>query len=359
MTLNLNIFSIIELITLCSAFMFGLLFLTNKGENRVANIFLFLFIWSLGGEILELLMEKIHPHIQMPFSTSLFTMVFLFFYVCKTINRPIKPWMYCLALVGVAGNLMAIDYAFLCKIEYLFNISILIYTLHILKQHRKAIEDFYTDTDKKTLQWIKIIASVFIGFNLFWILEDFTVLIFLQANNYFPFISEILTLFVVFWIGYNGFSQPEIFKKVIAVNDPDQDNKNLVNNIPLPENVDVIQWEKLNEFIHRERLFVNPKLNLRTLSESVELNQKLVSRLINQYADCNFYQYINQFRVDEFKKQLISNKAHKLSLWGVAQESGFNSKSTFHAVFKAIEGGYPKTIREDYERVRIEAFGLI
>jgi len=67
-----------------------------------------------------------------------------------------------------------------------------------------------------------------------------------------------------------------------------------------------------------------------------------LSTIINQEAKTNFYNYINQFRVKEFKRLLQTPKAQQYSILGLAKEAGFNSKSTFYAAFKGIEGMAPK-----------------
>ena len=105
---------------------------------------------------------------------------------------------------------------------------------------------------------------------------------------------------------------------------------------------DMETYKTLCQHIRKKRLFANSKLNLRMLSQSFNLNEKEVSRLINQHSEGNFYQFINQFRVEEFKALLHSEKARQLSVLGLAEEAGFNSKSTFYTAFKTLEGMTPK-----------------
>ena len=64
--------------------------------------------------------------------------------------------------------------------------------------------------------------------------------------------------------------------------------------------------------------------------------------MINEHSKTNFYQFINGFRVSEFKMLMQSPKAQQLSILGLAEEAGFSSKSTFYTAFKAVEGVTPK-----------------
>jgi AraC-like DNA-binding protein len=72
------------------------------------------------------------------------------------------------------------------------------------------------------------------------------------------------------------------------------------------------------------------------------MKERVISILINDNTDTTFYHFINQLRIKEFKKHLIEDEHQKFTLFGLAQEVGFSSKSTFYTSFKSIEGMTPK-----------------
>ncbi len=45
-------------------------------------------------------------------------------------------------------------------------------------------------------------------------------------------------------------------------------------------------------------------LSLNTLADVMDINPRSLSRLINEKAGTNFYDYINTYRLNEFKKGL-------------------------------------------------------
>ncbi|MDY8135912.1 AraC family transcriptional regulator [Aquimarina sp. 2201CG5-10] len=345
MHLELNFLSAIDILTCSTAFMLGLLFITSKSENRKANLFLGLSLWSLVFEVFGSLSQSFSDDVEFMIHTSLFTIPFLLLYINQTINNHIKPWYYILFLPGIILNLILFiefDDYIISYFEYVFNIGVLLYILSIIKTHSKRVNNFYSDLEYKTLQWIKIIVFVYLGFHFLWIIED---IIGYQNEDwieYFAALSTVLTFFMVFWIGHNGFLQHETFKQklFISVRENVKEEKQVsdINN----DTEDQEAFEILKNQIIDQKLFTDPKLNLRTLSQFVNLNEKEVSRLINQCSASNFYQFINQFRVDEFKALLQSPKAKQLSILGLAEESGFNSKSTFYTAFKTLEGITPK-----------------
>ena len=67
----------------------------------------------------------------------------------------------------------------------------------------------------------------------------------------------------------------------------------------------------------------------------------LLSKTINIHADKNFNDYINGYRIEAFKLNVVAPDANRFSLLAHAQESGFNSKATFYRAFKKAEGMSP------------------
>ncbi|MFA8436978.1 MAG: helix-turn-helix domain-containing protein, partial [Marinifilaceae bacterium] len=67
--------------------------------------------------------------------------------------------------------------------------------------------------------------------------------------------------------------------------------------------------------------------------------------IINQGHGLNFNDYINQFRVEEFKRLLQDPQFSKETLLAVAFEAGFNSKTTFNTAFKKFTGMTPSEYR--------------
>ena len=72
------------------------------------------------------------------------------------------------------------------------------------------------------------------------------------------------------------------------------------------------------------------------------MNPKVTSHLINHDLKTNFYEFVNKYRVEEFKYRLQREDSDKFTLLGLAYECGFNSKSTFNHTFKKFTGQTPK-----------------
>ena len=87
--------------------------------------------------------------------------------------------------------------------------------------------------------------------------------------------------------------------------------------------------------------YLNAELSLGELAKLIGTTDKKLSTLLNQNMRTNFYDYINSFRIAEFKKSVENGKLMHLSIVGLALECGFKSKSSFYRAFKKATGVSP------------------
>lgn len=95
---------------------------------------------------------------------------------------------------------------------------------------------------------------------------------------------------------------------------------------------------RVENVIKEEKLYLNQELNLNYLSNLLEVSPNRISRSLNLVKNQSFRDFINKYRVDEFKKRLINSDMKKVTIISIAYDSGFNSKSSFQRIFKNYEG---------------------
>ncbi len=144
-----------------------------------------------------------------------------------------------------------------------------------------------------------------------------------------------LSVFIIL-IGYFGLKQKEIFmapEKETYVTVRKQEK---YAGSVLSESDMRMYFEKLKEYMETEKPHLNPELRLQQLAGELDIQPYNLSRVINEKAGKNFFDFVNGYRIEEVKTKIADPSFSRYSLLGIAFESGFNSKSAFNRVFKQL-----------------------
>lgn len=352
----------IQLITICAVingFVFAFL-LFEKKENRQANRFLSLMILSMCLTLTPLVMNKaVWNNYQwlawLPFSLSYWIGPSFYFYIKILTGSPgfRKKDLWHFSPI-VLNYLHSAYHAALSNANpwpYFHNIaealesaailSIVIYLIlsfRLIKPYRKSLLDNVSNTERIDLRWVSQIIYVIGGVCLLFITFLAVSTLFggrytLEAWNDPRTFLLLVYAGILYWISISGFKQAQTHK------------------IPSPETDEKIVGEpseiakKLDEAIRTHKLYRNPELSLTDLSRAVDISERSISDTINQELNKNFYQLINEYRVEQIKELLQDPGNDHLKILSLAYDSGFNSKATFNRIFKAYEGITPQEYR--------------
>jgi len=104
---------------------------------------------------------------------------------------------------------------------------------------------------------------------------------------------------------------------------------------------------KTKTFLEKSEFFLNRNCTLSALANQINIPSNYISQAIHENADQNFNAFINEHRV-QFAIGKISDSNHdNLSLEGIGNLSGFQSKSTFYKAFKKVTGSTPAQYRKE------------
>jgi len=106
-------------------------------------------------------------------------------------------------------------------------------------------------------------------------------------------------------------------------------------------------YAQIQEYMMRHKPFVDPELSLHSLATKIGLSSHHLSQVINHGQGANFYDFINSYRVDEVKRQLIKTENSSRSVLSIAFDAGFNSKATFNRIFKERTQQTPSQYRKE------------
>ncbi len=133
----------------------------------------------------------------------------------------------------------------------------------------------------------------------------------------------------IYVVGFYSLKQPDIFR-LPFIKPKVRKSKNRLEG----EELIRLKNDLENLMVHK-KIYLNHELTLVDLAQQLDTSTNNVSWLLNNIHNCNFYDYINRYRVQEFIKK-VENKEHQNhTLLALSLDSGFSSKSTFNKAFKA------------------------
>jgi AraC-like DNA-binding protein len=236
--------------------------------------------------------------------------------------------------------------------------SVFYYILSIIRmyRHRKNIVKFFSTVRGVNLNWLNLLSH---GFALFLLLEVVDLFSFTYR---FPFInfdffkySWLVLIAYLFAVGLIGYRQKGIFSDfdpgdLSVKNLPDDSKKRFVavkySNAILPDNERAVILEKLLNYMEREKPYLDCDLHIKTVADSIGTTIHKLSQVINESLSKNFFDFVNDYRIEEVKKQLAEPENQRFKIISVAYNCGFNSKSAFYEVFRKSVGQTPSEYRQ-------------
>ena len=155
----------------------------------------------------------------------------------------------------------------------------------------------------------------------------------------------------VFFLGYYSMRQPEIFK--ISIEDEHNTEDNIIDVVDpgmKGEELTLLK-EKVESIMLEDKLYRNPGLTLSELAQKVGTNRHSLSKVINDGLGMNFNDFVNSYRVSEFKILALDENYKNHTLLAIAHIVGFNSKSAFNRSFKKLEQCTPREFLKREENI--------
>ncbi|RNC89338.1 MAG: AraC family transcriptional regulator [Allomuricauda sp.] len=222
-----------------------------------------------------------------------------------------------------------------------FNLSLvslviyLVFAKKLLNRYQDWIKNEYSEISKINLRWLRILFVGLIVLSVLWLGEAFL----RTFYNYFPdtvFMAIPMGVLVLVMAG-GGLLQQRILGRFAEKKMP-RSGKD--------QPFDKKLLEKIESQMQSEKYYLDSELTLNLFAERIGENKRAVSNCINNGLKVPFIDFVNQYRVQEFKSLVAQKGSNKMSLLGLAYESGFNSKSTFNRVFKKMTGQNPSQFQK-------------
>jgi AraC-like DNA-binding protein len=218
-----------------------------------------------------------------------------------------------------------------------------IMSIYLINKYREQLKDYQSSIENIDLTWLKILV---LGFaivslmgvilsttkviNLFYPVE-ISLQIFLGLTTYYA--DLLLVCFLLFYSALN----------VSSVKKVEEQPKNSYSNYEAnSEYVD-----RIIKFMDDKKPYLKSNITLDTLSELIDVPARELTATLNGHFKMNFYEFINDYRIEEAKEILTSDKTQKKTISDIFMTVGFNSKSVFNTFFKKNTGMTPSEFRKN------------
>ncbi|WP_224490708.1 helix-turn-helix domain-containing protein [Robertkochia flava] len=375
-----------NLFTFCLTILFSSYLFINGIKERPGNIGIGFFICYMGLESLDALLVQSSFYLQHPNlyllipSLGLLLYPAFYYYIKSTafIGTRLKwidlihlapfviIWVILLAeyyLQPVEVKLQIMTHRgempwFISMIYYALRIQGLIYmvlSVRVILRFRAIVREHYSTKNKRNYTWLLQLTIVFVYYGLSTLIFNinrFGVQMLPGEITY--YISASVSLIFIIWIIYKALSQPYLFngvdanikllKEYLA-----EKKKNHEFEVKAEDtDQDLALRSKLDTYMATEEVFLDPSLTIFELAKGIGLTSAELSLFLNKNLGKNFFEFINEYRIERAKKILEDPDKKQLTILEILYAIGFNSKSSFNTAFKKHVGKTPTEYRKEH-----------
>lgn len=211
-------------------------------------------------------------------------------------------------------------------------------------KYKKQLQQRFSAFDKTKIEYISRFIVLIWALNLATIILYATLPMTTVEYIGLPIVISIVYIFILYYaFHYHSVFTPESYQRLI-----EDHNEISVENVALckvqyrvkePEIEILVQ--QITQFMKEKKPFLNPDLTLNGFSRMMKIPCGEVSVAINKGMRKNFFDLINQYRVEE-TKVLLEEKHRTQTIESISYEAGFKSRASFYRAFKKHAGVTPR-----------------
>ena len=102
----------------------------------------------------------------------------------------------------------------------------------------------------------------------------------------------------------------------------------------------------------QDQKYYRQQVTLSGLAAELQTNTSYLSRIINEHYRMNFPNFLNHYRIREARKMFAKNQHKSMTLEGISESVGYQSRSTFNTAFKKITGVTPSVFIKNLDDIQ-------
>lgn len=217
-----------------------------------------------------------------------------------------------------------------------------------IKRYSQHIKTNFSDIERLDLTWLKMLVIGFLAIRAWAVLVGVLILISVSfgINTNFELMGlsgNYTTFIMVSMLIFFGLGHSTVFEGIEAKNN---DGVDATKGDQLKDKIKDIQIKHVADYMEKEKPYLMPALTLDKLAAQLKMQPRILSHLINRHFACNFFEFINSYRVEESKRMLADPLCAEKNMLDLMYDVGFNSKASFNTLFKKKVGMTPSEFRK-------------
>jgi AraC-like DNA-binding protein len=219
----------------------------------------------------------------------------------------------------------------------------LVFTIVMLVRYSSRVKTQSTSSERSILFQVRFLVASFLGL---WVLGLIRYGIDLRYSS--PdqlsqtvWILPLAVTGIFYALAYFGLRKPEVLSGPEQVPREKKYEKSTLT----PERSQKY-LRRLQDAMEIEKVYTDGSLTLQKLAAKLSIPAQHLSQVVNEQLNQNILDYINTHRVEEAKRRLADPARKHISILAIAEEVGFNSKSSFNSVFKKHANITPSEFRK-------------
>ncbi len=209
--------------------------------------------------------------------------------------------------------------------------------LEVKKAHKSQM-NFQSLIQEDNYKWLNFILNSFILFFSVAVIHFILPIAGLMSGL--PYSLLLLIAFIFYFVNkvlLKMLNQTTNQSGIISMEELEDHKKYSGSNLSQEERQSIAS--KLHTMMTEERPYLESDLNINELATRIPCAPKHLSQVINEAHKSNFFDFINRYRIEEAKQQLMHSS--EKTILEVLYASGFNSKSSFNTAFKKYTNQTP------------------
>jgi AraC-like DNA-binding protein len=301
----------------------------------------------------------------------IYVVLFIFFFSAREIknveNVPIL--IYSIPpLAGIPRSILNV----LPLLDILQKVLYFMLSYQLIRDYTSSIKQSFSSFEKINLSWLRaiLIAYAFLV-GLLMSLAYFAVPLGInrQSSYYIYYLSMAAVNYLLF---IKGFYQPEILSWLQVAHQVNlvRTDAVMVPAAPVPgmlqgtnETISRGKYNKslltnarvadiarqLLELMESRKPYLEPDLTISELADKLSVSSHNLSQVFSRKMSKSFFDFVNEYRVQEARRLLRSPHYTHLSILGIALDAGFNSKNAFYSAFRKCMGMTPSAFMKQRE----------